>query len=133
MIVLKLIEQYKQFENLTIFLKYVQHSKVIQCPVINLRCYGNSFGRKLHLTYIPNPTRIPTILKVLNSTSLMPIVARAQFFAYFAFFWVKFWVNDLDLSNGGVKVIWKLHSPIAKMYLLSIFSSLQQIHMEDRP
>ena len=83
MIVLKFIEQYKQLQNLTIFLKYVQHSKVIPCPVINLRCYGNSFGRTLQLTYISNPTRIPTILKVLNSTSLMPIVARAQLFCVF--------------------------------------------------
>ena len=83
MIVLKFIEQYKQLENLTIFLKYVQHSKVIPCLVINLRCYGNSFGGSLQLTYISNPTRIPTILKVLKSTSLMPIVARAQLFCVF--------------------------------------------------
>ena len=80
MIVLKFIEQDKQRENLTIFLNYVQHSKVIPCPVINLRCYDNSFGGSLQLTYISNPKRIPTILKVLNSTSLMPIVARAQLF-----------------------------------------------------
>ena len=39
----------------------------------------------------------------------------------------------LTVQNGRVKVIWKLHSVIAKMYLLSIFSSLQQIYMEDQP
>ena len=52
MIVLKFFKQDKQFENLTIFLNYAQHSKVIPCLVINLRCYGNSFGGSLQLTYI---------------------------------------------------------------------------------
>ena len=51
---------------------------------------------------------------------------------FLGYFW-QFWVNDLDLSNGEFKVIWKLHSVVAKMYLLSIFSSLQQIHIRDRP
>ena len=51
-IVLKFIKQDEQLENLTIFLNYAHHSKVISCPVINLRCYGNSFGGSLQLTYI---------------------------------------------------------------------------------